>query len=429
MATKDEKRLLNLLLDKYEKSKAFREHSAHSNVLLHPLKDAKLQEELENPDRKQLFLAALRSLQSEGLISYQWEPYEEGNLVRSIHLVLDPDKIAESYRMVGRTPKSNRVDMLLNQIADALESGRLEEGGLLWEFLQTQRDSIQKKRTVTRYFFDVDHKSENLMEPECVSRNRALLDCLCAIDENRREQEGDCMERVLSSRLFGDSKYFEHYLKKKVLSILRSIHSEITDEELLEEYGIVRWPEIFEFTGNLCAVRKDGAKIDFGLQPYGAYTNSQSIQDMDHIELNGVRRILFIENKANYVWYSLEKRQPDELVLYHGGCYSPSKKKWFLLILAAAGPETEVCHWSDIDLGGFLIFTRLKRNVAPQLQPWKMDRETLREFESQAISITDGAYLKKLEKLLDDPDYAVFHDVICYMLAHRIRLEQEQCIR
>ena len=90
-----EKRILNGLLDKYERSKAYRENSGNARVHLNPAGDAGWMEELEDPERKALFLEALDRLRDDGLIRYQWVRHEEGNLVESIHLVLDEDKVRE----------------------------------------------------------------------------------------------------------------------------------------------------------------------------------------------------------------------------------------------------------------------------------------------------------------------------------------------
>lgn len=427
-----EQKILNELLDKYERSKAYTENSGNARVILKPMGDERLMEELEDPEQKALFLDALDQLSRDGLIRFSWMRHEKGNLIDSIHLVLDPVCIKESYRRTGRTAKAERVHELMEDIQDVLSSGHLERGGPIESFLLGQKHQLQEKKSISRFFFDTDEKKEKRKEEDAAALNRNLLKVLCAMDENRMRQHGDCMERVLSAGLFGDSKYFERQLKPRVFSILRAIVPDREDlppdEELLGEYGIVRWPEIFEMTGDLTAVRKDGRRIAYSSEPSGAYINSITVRELDHVEAEAVRKILFIENKANYVWYSLYQRKPEELVLYHGGCFSPSKKMWFQMVLDAALPETEVLHWSDIDIGGFRIFTRLRREIAPAALPWRMDVETLRQYDERTMPITDQRYLDGLKRLLDDPEYEIFHEVIRYMIRRRVRLEQEQLI-
>ena len=143
-----------------------------------------------------------------------------------------------------------------------------------------------------------------------------------------------------------------------------------------------------------------------------------------------MERVLFIENLANYLWY-LKKRSPSELVIWHGGFYSPLRGRWFRKIYEAgkrAGSAISYFHWSDIDLGGFRIFARLKRNIVPELKPYRMDTETLRSSRDRALPLCGESYRRKLEALLGDPEYRIFHSLIEEMLRSGLRLEQEQLL-
>ena len=146
---------------------------------------------------------------------------------------------------------------------------------------------------------------------------------------------------------------------------------------------------------------------------------------------DGIRRVLFIENKANYVWYISQKPAGDELVILHGGCYSPIKGRWFRLVYEGCRRQphaAEYLHWGDVDVGGFRMFRRLKEQIVPGLAPYRMDRASLEQYRDQAMWITSEAYLKTLEDMENDPEYEVFREVIGMMRVERIRLEQEQMI-
>ena len=142
--------------------------------------------------------------------------------------------------------------------------------------------------------------------------------------------------------------------------------------------------------------------------------------------------MLFIENKANYVWYISQKHSEYELVIYHGGCYSPMKGRWFRMIYEGcrrqASEKMVYLHWGDIDVGGFRMFVRLKGQIVPELMPYRMDRASLETYQDQAMEITSAAYLKTLERIENNPEYEMFHKVIRLMRRNRIRLEQEQMI-
>ena len=258
------------------------------------------------------------------------------------------------------------------------------------------------------------------------------------------ENDGEEMERVVSTRLYGDSKFFERELKSRILSVLRSVakengEEETDDAELLLQRGIGRWPEVLEFRGPVKILLKNeepevspsGGKaewIDFSAQRYGAYVNSETVRQTVSAEAGRISRMLTIENKANYVWYMQTHHDPRELVLYHGGCYSPMKGKWIRMLEEAvrqSSPDAEFFHWSDIDAGGFRIFTRLRDNLIPHLQPLKMDLKTLKQFEPQAAEIETDHYRGILQRMLEDPEYEIFHETIRYMLEKNIRLEQE----
>ena len=149
---------------------------------------------------------------------------------------------------------------------------------------------------------------------------------------------------------------------------------------------------------------------------------------MEITGLDTVKRILFIENKANYLEYLNKKREPDELVVYHGGFYSPVKGSFFGKLYQAGKKQgAEFYHWSDIDLGGFSIFVRLRDSIIPELQPYLMDEAAFVSARQKGM-VFDDKYALLLEGLLEKPEYSVFHPVINIMLKERVRIEQEAFI-
>ena len=71
---------------------------------------------------------------------------------------------------------------------------------------------------------------------------------------------------------------------------------------------------------------------------------------------------------------------------------------------------------------------QLQKNIIPELKPYKMDGETLEKYRDNAMEIKSESYLKTLQELGQNPEYACFHDVISRMLKNRIRLEQEKIV-
>ena len=439
--------LLQLLLDRYERSKWFREGISQQRVGIRVSEVPELDACMENADRKKELLETLAELKQAGVLDFSWVRYEKGNLADRIWLRTEPECLPEAYRLAGREPRQEQLDRLDRQISDTLirldseharkthdrPAGQGEWTQSFRSLLKEAREEVREKKKIPRFFFPESpwERNEHFL---------MLLEYIC-----RNEGTGsETMERILSQRLFGDSKYFERELRAKLLQLLRKAAEEDgkngeSDEELLSACGIVRWPEILEFCGRICAELREGAVLDFSEQIYGACLNAETVRHVCRIEEAGrrngtdpeggkIRRVLTIENKANYIRYAAEHRRGDELILYHGGFFSPVKGQWFRLIHEAF-PDAEYLHWSDIDLGGFRIFRRLQAEVFPEVQPFCMDAGTLLRYEERCMPISDGragkAYEKELRAMREEKDYAVFHPVIDVMLEKHIRLEQE----
>ncbi len=441
-----EQELLHRLIDKYEKSKAFLTGVFTRKIALTAAQEDWIQRRMENMEEKRLFFAVLKDLKESGLIDYSWERFEQGNLVDKIWLVPDEAAVRACYKRLGRRPAREEAEALAELIREYRRQLATENS--LARFLADYEEELRAKGQIRQYFTH---------EPEL---NENILKCLIFMEQNQGEQ----MERLMSSSLYGDSKYFERHVKSKVLIILRALKrreqeegisdSMPEDDELLLEKGVVRWPEILEFTGRLRVALDDGNVIDYGPQVRGAYINSETVKHAVSVEAEGIRKVLFIENKANYVWYISQNHSRDELVIYHGGCYSPMKGRWFRMVhegcrrqaltadflagedsraedasqAAEHFPMVKYLHWGDIDVGGFRMFVRLKGQIVPELMPYRMDRASLEAYRGQAMEITSAAYLKTLERMEDSPEYEMFHEVISLMRRERIRLEQEQMI-
>ena len=146
---------------------------------------------------------------------------------------------------------------------------------------------------------------------------------------------------------------------------------------------------------------------------------------MKNLKIKNATKIIWIENKANYIDYIKNKKADDEFIIYHGGMYSPIRGEFFKKIYNATN-NMKFYHWSDIDLGGFKIFNRLQK-IIPELQPYKMDKCAFYSGEKYWKKM-DTKYMEKLENLKNDQNYEMFFDVIDAMLKTKCKLEQEAFI-
>ena len=146
---------------------------------------------------------------------------------------------------------------------------------------------------------------------------------------------------------------------------------------------------------------------------------------MKEVKIKNASKVIFIENKANYVDYIQNKKKNDEFVVYHGGMYSPIKGIFFKKIYEVA-KEKEFYHWSDIDIGGFRIFLRLQKMI-PNLKPYKMDKESF-YCKQEYWKKMSQEYRSKLVKMRQLAEYEDFYEVMEEMLKNNAKLEQEAFI-
>ena len=411
MARNWKKLILTDLLSTFERRDVSRTGVFANAIAINVLKKAEFKA-IDNVEEKNLFMSDVLELDREGIISFRWEKGEEGNIIERITLVPDMDKVDRAYEILGRIPPYREAEHFLSLLDRFLPD--FPEESDIKAFLCDLRQQAGEKKRIPRFF-----TSDGALTLE-------ILDCLHMLAWNREE----VLPRVMSKDLYKDSKEFERYVKPKVCSILRAINgdSEIRDDELLEERGIVSNPEVLAFRGRIAVGTRDGL-IDYSNEVHGSYINTRTVKDIVSVMGEGITHVLFIENLANYTDYIETHHDPAELVIYHGGCYSPLKGLWFTKLYEALSSSgcRDFLHWSDIDYGGFNIFVRLQSNIIPELHPYKMDIDTLIKYGDKAEPLT-SEYRKLLEKLLEDERFTLFHHVIRYMLLNDVRLEQESII-
>ena len=395
--------ILNALLAKWEKSKAFKGGESKRRILI---SSSQFYSSLKE---KNDFLEALHSLKSIGLIDFSWCKNEDGNLVDKIWLNTEKEKIKKAYEISKRIELSSYINELCSLIKNAED--RIEKKEIK-EFLSEERAKMEKSRKISVSYFKTD---DNVA-------NKDVLDALCAVINNKKEET----LRVFSAKEFGNSKTFENVYQSPVLKIIKASgkFKEDKDDQILAQFNLVRYPEVLEFKGRMKINLSNGDSFDFSSFFWGAYINSMTVEHIEKADLN-VATMICIENKANYYNY-IRNSGLDEFVFFHGGFHSPQKVR-FLTLLKTNSFSLKVYHWGDIDLGGFRIFNSIKE-IFPCLIPYRMDKETLEKNIDKAIEITDEGYIEELKKLLGDKDYEVFHPVLKVMVEKKIKLEQESLI-
>lgn len=406
--------VLNILLDKYEKSKSYLEN-VNRRVIIKA--DNIKQYNIENFEEKVIFHETIKELKNKNIIDFDWIRFEENNILNQIWLI--KENINKAYEEICRkNPKRSYQEIL-----EILEN------------IEFKQKWIQQFSVYIKEYMKNNQKEHNLLPCE---KSKEIIRALQEIDRMQcQSKTNNVLKRIFSIKCYNDSKFFEREIEKNLVRIMKEYYNteeenldiaELTPDELLAEIGIVKYPEVIEFCGNMkCEI--NSKELVFLDETLGNYINSHTIMNIQDIELINVNKIIFIENKTNYINY-IQNKKEDEFVIYHGGMYSPIKGEFFKKVYEASKKvekEIKYYHWSDIDIGGFKIFTRLRDNVIRELVAYKMDKDTLIKYQDN-WQIFNEKYAKKLLTLRSLENYSCFFEVIDFMLQKNIKLEQESII-
>ncbi|WP_026976141.1 Wadjet anti-phage system protein JetD domain-containing protein [Alicyclobacillus contaminans] len=420
--------ILNRLLDKYETSAAFLRGERTTRRVQVPMTDAVVPRYRSggmDPDERKTLHDTLERLERLGWVELDWDRFERGNLLTRV--ILQWDGIDLVYDGLGRKRKED----VLQSVREELAAYRTR---LTPHWMQRWLDDVEAAMDAKKAI------PESLL-PAQPEKRQLLLESLAGLVDKGDEVMA---MRLFSKRYLKSSKAFEQGIRSRFESLLRQYwlpteasaeFRTIEDEAsvLLNEVGIEVAHEDVAFCGPL-VLMQNGRRLDCCAVSTGVAVDAESLGRMDVVEWGAVRRVLSIENKANYRYYVRTDRKPDDLVIYLGGFPSPAKRRFLKKLwdvvrhgcLGDSGGHAEVVfqHWGDLDYGGILIGQLLRDTVWPDMTPWRMEPKWLDTLADFVEPFTDS-YRKKLETLLQQPRYALWYDLIRKLLDVGGTLEQE----
>ena len=410
---KPEIALVNALLDRYERSRGFIENrDQQRRILLQMYGGSKTDfpaYDIEDTSSRIAINEAAIKLAKQGILELEWMRGQEQHILRRISL--RPESLMNAYQLSGRKPLAESVNNLeyrLHKVQQASSAPWVQQ------YLIDQLNFLDKhRRPMASFPTDTAQQNEWL----------TVLESL-----GTQAPEHPLLERVFSLRCLGNSKEFEKHHRSRLLGVLRKylpLDTEEMDEEaLMRQAGLEKYPEWFSFCGPVQLTWPDGKILNIAPLADGIQISAVDASRVQISYASQVRTLLFVENKANYFDTIRKHPSSNRVVIFHGGCYSPQRGRFFQQLCRAAGPQMKLLHWGDIDCGGFQMDSRLRREIDPRIQPWCMDVEQLETYRKQADTFSDS-YAKKLEQLLQDPCLQDSREVILFMLQNRLRLEQE----
>lgn len=405
-------RMLDALLDKYERSShALSPGAGTRRVMINCMTEKRLIYRYEDASAKDAYNEAALALTARGYAHYEWAKGQEGQVLQRIWL--DLDHVEDAYAALERKSLAEQLEDCKLRLEEARRSCKKP---WIIAFLDDQAAQLGKGKLTA-----LCKKGEASMEE--LLRALAVYDGL----------GGDGVaQRAFSIECFNDSKRFERTVRSDFLHVAQHYCTELMDadaeesmsrSDLLAFLGIYTNHEVYEFSGRVVMESARGT-CDFSLfGSGGAAFSSDALTNDLAIRLPEVRQVTFIENLANYDAYKNARRDPDEVVVYHGGFSSPRKRRFFRMMTEHAEPETQFRFWADIDLGGMRMF-HLLATVIPRLQPMRMAASDVERYCKNGLSRSDE-YFQQLEALLNQPEYTQFAETIEALLKHRVTIEQE----
>lgn len=395
------KEIINLLLDKYERTAAFQKGELPDRRVLLRFYDAGKTDfpayDIDDHIVRTAINETVTAMQSEKLVGFEWMRGEQNHIIKRVWL--DFSNLDKAYQIVNRQSAKLLVTAVIQELEQEIEAVNTD---WIIAFYSEIKNYLETKcRLGSRLSSDKTERGD-------------LYRMLRFIDS---ESFTSLTERVFSEKCFGASKVFESRMKPMLLSIMRKyVSRELSDAELLQMIGISRYPEPLELRGEIIINGNDMRVLQNGFCIY-----SNEIESADIIIPKTVERVLTIENRANFFAY---QNKENELVVYHGGQYSQAKKRLFEMLAAAMQTDCQWYHWGDIDLGGFSMLLRLRTEILPTVQPYRMSVVELQNYRAFTQAFSKD-YAEKLKKLKEQEKLSDCRDCIDYMLSNKVRLEQE----
>lgn len=392
--------ILDKLLDKYED----RVSTSNRRVRIVLNKNEVKVPNIESSEYIEFRENMLR-LKNKDFIDVDWE--RKDYIIKSVWLNLD--NVDMVYHYLERPTRNSKATVIINIIEKTLQKVTIK---WIRNYLEAECDSILTKGKITGIW--------------CKEKN--IIDDFLSAFESIDKLKGNVVSmRVFSIQTYGDSKKFQREIKQLIIPVIKRYEpnlvdiEEISEREVLAQVGIIMMPEIFEFCGNV-KIDFSGEEVDFSPIVKGSCISSECVSDICNVEIFDTDRIIFIENKTNYSEYCLNSRSERELVVYHGGFYSPQRGEFFRKLCAET--DIPVYFWGDIDYGGFKMYMRLKNNIISSIHPLNMDLLLYNSYKSKGLQKSDD-YIIKLSTLKADEDYYEFFDVIDAIVAEKTTVEQE----
>ena len=212
------KEIINLLLDKYERTAAFQKGELPDRRVLLRFYDAGKTDfpayDIDDHIVRTAINETVTAMQSEKLVGFEWMRGEQNHIIKRVWL--DFSNLDKAYQTVNRQSAKLLVTAVIQELGQEIEAVNTD---WIIAFYSEIKNYLETKcRLGSRLSSDKTERGD-------------LYRMLRFIDS---ESFTSLTERVFSEKCFGASKVFESRMKPMLLSIMRKyVSRELSDAELL----------------------------------------------------------------------------------------------------------------------------------------------------------------------------------------------------
>lgn len=344
--------------------------------------------------------AALLELERLGLVRLHWQKFEEKNWLSAVDLV--SEQIGSIYAVLRRTPRTQQETALCNLLAE-----QTPVSGWHADFLNWVQAQLSKSLSIAPLDLQDPRKNADLL---------LAISTIAQLDE-------PVLERILSIRLFNDSKRLETLLDAILLVLRRhdpdaSLYGKDMNALLLAHH-VAQVPEHILVAGPLILQTKD-ACLDIAPFKPSVAISAATLHNATSITC-AARQVITIENATSFSEFAAIGPK-GTLLVFTSGFASPATLT-LLQALERAHPYLKFFHWGDIDVGGLRILEHLRRHIAP-ISPLGMDTTIFNEYLAFGQTLTKEE-ISTLRKLRDHASIEDCVSLIEMMISTGKKLEQE----
>ncbi len=382
------KKLLNVLMDKYESSKSFsgtnkvrQRFATVPEKLIRKYKDHSDYETFEGVNE------AIKELEVLGFIAAD----KMGPSYSKVYL--ETSRLEDIYAYLKRRAKSEVNERLAQVLKDHIGSNELVD-----RYCKEQLQRVEENKSVKGFGDDV----------------KELEDIINGINQLLK-LEKETYERDFSVRLYGDSKRFKQ-LESKIVTILYDYGDFSEKSTLLGDLNLMKNPTYVHMKGN-AVLTLAGQRLDLSPLYGGLALPSEALSCIDDIQLTG-EGVVTVENLTSFHTFP----ENGTFIIYLGGFHN-AVRRTFLKKIYQCNANSRYRHFGDIDIGGFLILEHLIKRTGIAFEAYRMGIHELQTYAAYTKPLSESDR-RRAERFRETEHWPV----IRYMLENNVKLEQEAVV-